>query len=74
MIYEHISEICMKKGISIATLEKTAGLSNGTIGKWKYSDPKISNLMSVASVLKVSVSSLLKDYESSRKDDKETHD
>lgn len=59
MIYENIKAIAEKKGYSIASLEKAAGLSNGTIGKWRTSSPNVNNLIPVAKVLKVSLNTLL---------------
>lgn len=59
MIFENIQEICNKKGISIAELEREAGLKNGAIGKWKTSSPTIKSLQAVAKVLKVSISRLI---------------
>lgn len=59
MIYEKIQDICKEKGISIAELEREAGLTNGTIGKWRTSSPTIKNLQSVAKVLKVKIQKLV---------------
>ena len=41
MIYKNISELCRKKGISIAKLERDLGIGNGTIGRWVKSAPTI---------------------------------
>ena len=43
----------------LARLEKTAGLSNGAIFKWRVSTPKIDSVQAVAKVLKVKVDKLL---------------
>ena len=59
LIYDKIKEICKSKGISVASVEKEAGLSNGTISKWNSSSPTIENLNAVAKVLNVTVDSLL---------------
>lgn len=59
LIYDKIKEICKSKGISVASVEKEAGLSNGTISKWNSSSPTIENLNAVAKVLKVKIGSLL---------------
>lgn len=61
MILEKIQTLCNEQKISIKQLEKNAGLGNGTIGKWKDSDPAASNLKSVADCLGVSVDYFLKD-------------
>lgn len=60
MIYENIKELCTKRGISIAQLERQAGLGNGTIGKWREATPGVDKLNSVAKELKVSVKTLMK--------------
>ena len=60
MIYENIEALCKERGISVTTLEKRAGLGNGTIGKWKDSSPKVENLQAVANTLKVKIEKLLK--------------
>lgn len=59
MIFENIQEICNEKGISIAELEREAGLKNGAIGKWRTSSPTIKSLQSVAKVLKVKINKLI---------------
>ncbi len=59
MIYNKIREICKQKGISVASVEKEAGLSNGAIRKWNDSSPTIDSLKAVASVLKVQVENLI---------------
>lgn len=59
MIYEKIKEICERKGVSVASVEKEAGLKNGAISKWNKSMPLTANLYSVAKVLGVSIEELL---------------
>lgn len=59
LIFENIQEICNEKGISIAELEREAGLKNGAIGKWRTSSPTIKSLQSVAKVLKVKINKLI---------------
>ena len=61
LIFENVKSVCEKKGISIARLEREAGLPNGTIGKWKTSSPRVCNLQAVAKVLKVKIETLLKE-------------
>ena len=61
MIYEKIKKICKEQKISVAYVEASAGLSNGTIGKWNNSSPSAVNLKSVADVLKVPIDVLLED-------------
>lgn len=59
MLYDKIREICKAKGISIGSLEKQAGLGNGTISKWNNASPTVDNLNAVAKILKVKVDKLL---------------
>ena len=60
MIYDNIKEICNKKNISISALEKKAGIGNGTIGKWRLSEPNIASLSKVADALDIPISKLMK--------------
>lgn len=59
MLYNKIKEICRKKGISVRSVEISAGLSNGAIYKWNEVVPKADSLQSVAKVLGISMESLL---------------
>lgn len=43
MLYDKIREIYREKGVSVASVEKKAGLSNGAISKWKM--PKVSAIV-----------------------------
>lgn len=61
MIYTKIKEICERKGISIAFVEKEAGLKNGAVSKWNNNTPLATNLHAVAKVLNVSVEDLLQE-------------
>ena len=63
MIFDNIKRITDAKNISIRTLETEAGLANGTVGKWRTSNPTIDNLMAVAKVLGVALTDLLKEDE-----------
>lgn len=63
MIFDNIKRITDAKNISIRTLETEAGLANGTVGKWRTSNPTIDNLMAVARVLGVALTELLKEEE-----------
>lgn len=60
MIYDNIVTIAAEKGISIKKLEAQAGIGNGTIGKWRNSDPQVETLMKVAKALSVSLEELVK--------------
>ncbi len=59
MIYDKIKEFCKERGVSITSVEKEAGLSNGIISKWNNVSPTVDNLQAVAKVLKVKVDELL---------------
>ncbi len=59
MLYDKIREICREKGVSVASVEKKADLSNGAISKWNNASPTVDNLNAVAKILKVKVDKLL---------------
>ena len=59
MIFENVSKIAKERKISISELERRAGLSNGSISKWRVSSPTVDNLKAVAKVLNVKVDKLL---------------
>lgn len=59
MLYDKIKQICKEKGISVRSVEKEAGLSNGAISKWNEVTPKVDSIQSVAKVLKVDIKKLL---------------
>ena len=59
MIYDKIKEVCKSKGVSVASVERKAGLSNGTISKWNAVSPTVNKLNAVAKVLKVKIDTLL---------------
>ena len=61
MLFENVSRLCDEKNLTIAALEKAAGLGNGTIRLWKDSYPKVNNLAAVAAVLDVTIDELMKD-------------
>ena len=58
-MYDQILILCGKTGISIARLEREAGLGNGTIRRWRSSGASVENVRKVAAYFGVSVSSLL---------------
>lgn len=60
MIFTNISELAEKKGLSHSEIERRAGLSKGTISKWKTSSPTVDSLTAVAKVLDVAVEVLIK--------------
>ena len=61
MIFDKISILCKKRGISISKLEKECGLGNGTIRGWNTSSPSIDNLKKVANFFDVTTDYFLED-------------
>lgn len=61
MIYENVKRLCDEKSMSIMALEKAAGLANGTVGRWRNSIPTAVSLQKVASVLEVSMETLMQE-------------
>lgn len=59
MIYENISKLCKKKGISIAKLERELGIGNGTIGRWSKGAATVDNVKKVADYFGCTVDELL---------------
>lgn len=60
-LYENVKDLADKKNLSIRQVEIKAGLSNGTIGKWKeYGSASIVNVAKVAKALGVTVNTLIK--------------
>ena len=52
---EIIQDLCYKRGVTIAELERKANLGNGTIRRWDKSYPSIDKVMRVARVFNVSL-------------------
>ena len=63
LVYTKIKQICDEKGVSVASVERDAGLTNGSISKWNNSKPIAENLHSVAKVLGTTVEDLLEEKE-----------
>lgn len=61
MLYERIKVRCSELGISIAEVERRAGLSNGSISKWGKCMPQADSLHNVAKLLGTTVDELLSD-------------
>lgn len=59
MIYENIQRLCKERGISVAQLEKGAGLLVGTVHKWKKSMPGADKVKAVANYLGVSMETVM---------------
>lgn len=47
-IFDKVKEVCLERGISIHALEKETGIGNGTISRWKESNPTVDKLKKVA--------------------------
>lgn len=60
MLLDNIKELCARKKMNISTLEKKAGLSNGTIGKWDKASPQLDSVVKVAEALNVKVDALIR--------------
>ena len=50
-IYDSVKMLADKKGMSIAEVERAAGIANGTIGKWRTGKPRMETLLKVAEAL-----------------------
>lgn len=61
MLFEKIKKLADEKHLSIKELESQAGLANGTIGKWRESEPGALNLYKVSKILGTSIDELVKD-------------
>lgn len=61
MLYDKIKIIAKRENISINKLEKSCGLSKGSICKWNMCSPDIHSLRKVADELCVSIDKLLSD-------------
>lgn len=53
-ITDRVIQIAKDKGISIKSLEREAGLGNGTIKNWKKSSPQCNKLLLISEYLNVS--------------------
>jgi repressor LexA len=61
LLFDKICDKCREIGISVAKLEKDAGLGNATIRGWKKSAPTVDNLKRVAAILGCTVDELLEE-------------
>lgn len=70
MIFARITALCEARGITIAKLEREAGLGNATIRGWEKSSPTVEKLKRVADYFGVSIDSLVRpDATDSNKND-----
>lgn len=58
-LYERIQELCAARGITVAELERSAGIAQRTIYKWGKQSPSAERIQMVADYLEVSVDHLL---------------
>lgn len=58
-LYTNIRQICKARGLTIAELERAAGLGNGVIRKWDQASPTLRTVIAVADYLEVTVNDLL---------------
>ena len=61
MMLTNILEKCKEKGLTLAELERQAGLANRTIYKWDENVPSVEKVLAVANVLGVTVEELAKE-------------
>ncbi|SBO16275.1 helix-turn-helix domain-containing protein [Carnobacterium divergens] len=59
LLYERISELAKKQGVSVPQLSENLGLSRNAIYQWKTSSPKADTLQKVADYFGVSTDYLL---------------
>lgn len=61
MLLDGIKRRCEANGITIAELERKAGIGNGIIRRWDEMNPRLDNLKAVAGALGVTVDELLQE-------------
>lgn len=59
VLFDNIKRLADNNNLSIKDVEKSTGLTNGQIGKWKSSKPNIYKVQLVARYFGVSIDSLL---------------
>lgn len=67
--YAAISRLAAKRNLTMADVERKAGLSQGIINKWKTCSPSVDKLIKVADALNITVNRIIK--EADLQDDKE---
>ena len=67
-LYEKIEKIRIQKGMSVAKLNKAAGISHSTLSSWKTRQtmPKIESLDSICFALEIPLAELLYDIDSDK--------
>lgn len=61
MIYTRIKDIANERKVSIRSIERELGFSNGAISKWNNVNPSVTALKRVADYLQVDINVLLED-------------
>lgn len=65
-IPNRIRDICNKEGITVADLEKSVGVGNGTIRRWDIHQANAKSLKKIADYLGVKIDDLLPEYPKKR--------
>lgn len=60
-LLENIKKECRKQGITIDSLEKTAGIAENSVYRWGKVSPSVDKVQRAAAVLRVTVDELLKE-------------
>lgn len=62
MLSDNIKKLCAARGITIAELERAAGIGNGVIARWgtEYRSPRLEGVCKVADYFGVTVDDLLR--------------
>ena len=58
-LYSSIHKICRERNMTIAELERAAGLGNGVIRKWDQASPTLRTVIAVTECLGITVDELL---------------
>ncbi|QHB52485.1 helix-turn-helix domain-containing protein [Lentilactobacillus hilgardii] len=61
-IYSNVKHYAYLKQLSIAEIERQVGFSNGSISKWKSSQPSALSLQRIAKHLDVTIDDLINDH------------
>lgn len=60
-LVDRIEGLAKQKGLTFKSLEREAGLGNGTIKRWERQSPRLDGLMKVANYLQVTLDELVTD-------------
>lgn len=61
MLLNKVKQLCSEKQITVAGLERTLKLGNGTIHRWDNAKPSVGNVKMVADYFNVSLDYLISD-------------